>query len=161
MAFKGYVFAIAAYNEEGVGKYSSSFVIWTPEGRPTEPPQSATVSAINSTSVRVTWFPPNAGQLSGHNRGYTVQLERSAYLVRSVDAPHNTVPFDSQQHLVLDHLQKYTEYDITVTCRTSAGAVSFTIAVGVRTLEDGEFSLFVLLACLLVKRLVIGSSFVY
>ena len=42
------------------------------EGRPTASPRNLQVTAFNSTTLEVTWEPPDAQFINGRNRGYKV-----------------------------------------------------------------------------------------
>ena len=44
----------------------------TLEGHPTAPPQNLEAVAHNSTTLYVSWRPPNSQNLNGRNRGYKI-----------------------------------------------------------------------------------------
>jgi hypothetical protein len=84
------------------------------------------------------WDPPNAGEINGRNRGYTVEMRQGGVLVRSLDVDSDPTNLEGRQQWFIYQLSKYTEYTITVACKTTAGLGPYSAAVSVRTLEDGQ-----------------------
>ena len=60
-----HIVQIAANNNMGVGSYTEGAKIKTKEGVPEAPPTNLRVEAINSTTVKVSWKPPNTQQNTG------------------------------------------------------------------------------------------------
>ena len=48
----------------------------TLEGHPTAPPENLQVTAFNSTTLEVSWDPPNQQFINGRNLGYKVEGKR-------------------------------------------------------------------------------------
>ena len=55
-----------------------------------------------------------------------------------VTVPSDTSNILGRQSTVLQHLEKFTEYTISVLCYTSVGDGPVSITVSEKTLEDGE-----------------------
>ena len=78
-------------------------------------PESVDILAINTTSVEVEWFPPEAK--NGILGDYTIfwQAEEDQYF--------NTATVDNTTtSYIISHLQSCVLYNINVTAATSAGA---------------------------------------
>lgn len=71
--WKNYEIQVAAYNVKGVGVYSRSIQIKTKEGLPAAPPKEVEAEAISSTSIKVSWKPPEPWMINGINQGYKLQ----------------------------------------------------------------------------------------
>ncbi|KPM09144.1 sidekick-like protein, partial [Sarcoptes scabiei] len=144
IVWQNYQIQVAAYNEMGIGAYSSSIFVRTKEGPPASPVRSLEAEAINSTAIRVVWMPPDPQLINGINQGYKIQAwfsKNSTRKTADTDYETNTLfsvavleqpakemivppsPFqqDGLQHAIINGLEPYTNYDITVLCFTSAG----------------------------------------
>lgn len=136
--YKQYAISIAAYNEQGIGVFSNPFYVWTREGRPTAPPSQVKANSTNSTTVWVRWMPPYAGEINGINLGYTINMKQNSTLVRSLFVPSDPYNLEGEQETYIYSLQKFTWYNISIACGTSAGPGPFTAPVSIQTQEDGE-----------------------
>lgn len=138
--FQEYEIGVAAYNQMGVGVYSDSVYVRTLEGRPTIPPSGVVASAVSSTSVQLSWMPPNPQHINGINQGYRIDIRQSSNNtvppVR-VTVPSNTSNMLGIQTTYLTGLLKYTNYSITILCFTSTGEGPKTSPIKVMTLQDG------------------------
>lgn len=140
IVFQEYQVSVAAYNQQGVGVYSSWIWVRTKEGRPTAAPVNLTAQALSSTSIVLSWFPPNPQYINGISQGYNVDstiwlngsMQSSRFSIAS-----NTSNMLGLQTMLLNQLYKYMEYQFTVSCFTSAGDGPHSSSVRVRTLEDG------------------------
>lgn len=143
IVWQNYQIQVAAYNEMGVGVYSSSIYVRTKEGKPASQVRNLKAEAINSTSIKVTWIPPDPQLINGINQGYKVQawLSKNNSQYVNTDVSNNLHPLasvmfehparesivppspfqDGQQSAVIEGLEPYTIYDITALCFTSAG----------------------------------------
>ncbi|XP_071105902.1 protein sidekick-2-like isoform X1 [Haliotis cracherodii] len=136
--YSQYEVKIAAFNIKGTGNYSNAFLVWTVEGRPTAPPTNVTLTSPNSTTLLVTWLPPDPSQINGVNLGYTIELRRKT-ITQTEQAvfvpsdPNNL--YDTQEKLIFD-LRKFTEYVATIVCRTTAGPGPASPPQTARTQED-------------------------
>ncbi|XP_046802357.1 protein sidekick isoform X3 [Lucilia cuprina] len=144
ITWKDYVVQIAAYNNMGVGVYNEGAKIKTKEGVPEAPPTNVKVQAINSTAVRVTWTPPNPQQINGINQGYKIQAWRYQAIdgedreieERMITVPPSLLDPLAEQTAILNGLEKYQDYNITVLCFTDPGDGVRSFRVPVKTKED-------------------------
>ncbi|XP_054086564.1 protein sidekick isoform X3 [Zeugodacus cucurbitae] len=144
ITWKDYIVQIAAYNNMGVGAYTEGSKIKTKEGVPEAPPTFVKVSAINSTSIRVSWTPPNPQQINGINQGYKLQAWRAEIIdgePRDIEERMITVPPSlldplAEQTAIMTGLDKFTEYNITVLCFTDPGDGVSSYKIPVKTMED-------------------------
>nr|XP_014091561.1 protein sidekick isoform X15 [Bactrocera oleae] len=144
ITWKDYIVQIAAYNNMGVGAYTEGAKIKTKEGVPEAPPTFVKVSAINSTSIRVNWTPPNPQQINGINQGYKLQAWRTEIIdgePRDIEERMITVPPSlldplAEQTTIMTGLEKFTEYNITVLCFTDPGDGVSSYKIPVKTMED-------------------------
>lgn len=103
---------------------------------PSASPLSVTATAVDSTSIEVTWRPPPEKHRNGNITGYRV-LFTEALGSRAVDeAEVVTVP-PSERSYIISHLQKYTSYQIWVQAFTRIGDGPLCDVIVVRTDEDG------------------------
>ncbi|KAK8382212.1 hypothetical protein O3P69_015266 [Scylla paramamosain] len=138
--WKNYEIQVAAYNVKGVGVYSRSIQIKTKEGVPTAPPKGVEAEAVSSTSIKVSWKPPDPQMINGINQGYKLQAWRG--LPNDSTKPEKTLtvppsPYtDANESSVLEKLDKYTDYYITVLCYTHPGDGIRSKPIKIQTLED-------------------------
>lgn len=148
--FQEYQISVAACNQRGVGVYSSWINVRTNEGRPTAQPTNLTAVALSSTTVLVSWMPPNPQYINGIIQGYhidgTLQVNGTPVSARFT-IPSNTSNMLGLQTAVLNELYKYVDYRLTVVCFTSVGDGPRSSPVRVHTLEDGGFYCAALSAC--------------
>lgn len=143
ITFKDYEISISAYNRKGVGVYSESIRVRTHEGVPSASATGVRAQPLNSTAVRVWWTPPDPQKINGVNQGYKVSAWKELPEGNSVQVPFLTMevppsPFDplAEQSAILEGLQKYKIYHITVLCFTNPGDGPLSRAVTVRTEQD-------------------------
>ena len=79
MIWKNYEIQVAGYNIKGVGVYSRSIQIKTKEGVPAASPKEVEAEAISSTSIKVSWKPPDPWMINGINQGYKLQAWQGKY----------------------------------------------------------------------------------
>ncbi len=112
----------------------------TREGVPSAAPTGVRAQAVDSSVVRVWWYPPDPQKINGINQGYKLQAWR--YAENSGGGPGDpdadgdgarrrpeatvTVAPDllnplSEQTSVIDGLRPWTAYNVTVLCFTSPG----------------------------------------
>ncbi|KAK4323993.1 hypothetical protein Pmani_005348 [Petrolisthes manimaculis] len=136
--WKDYEIQVAAYNIKGVGVYSRSIRIKTKEGVPAAPPKDVEALAVSSTSIKVSWKPPDPWMINGINQGYKIQAWKN--LPDDINKPEKTLtvpPYpDAHESAELTGLDKYTEYYITVLCFTHPGDGNRSQPIKLRTLED-------------------------
>jgi protein sidekick len=135
ITWKDYIVQVAAYNNMGVGVFTEGARIKTKEGIPEAPPSDVRVKVINSTSINVTWKPPNPQQINGINQGYKITAS-SGENVKTVKVAPNLINPLEEQNCTLISLKKYTSYNITVLCFTHPGEGVSSSPILVRTFED-------------------------
>ncbi|XP_031349288.1 protein sidekick isoform X2 [Photinus pyralis] len=148
ITWKDYVVQIAAYNNKGVGVFTDGSKIKTKEGVPESPPIIEKVEAVTSTAVQVWWIPPDPQKINGINQGYKLQSWRYDLLedrnaeTKMITVHPNLLDPLAKQTTVIDGLEKFTEYNITVLCFTNPGDGEISDFVPIKTLEDvpGEVS---------------------
>ena len=123
ITWKDYEVQIAAYNGKGTGSYSAAIKVKTREGVPSAPPTNIRAQAVESSIVRVWWYPPDPQKINGINQGYKLQAwhgdaEKAA---ATVSVPPDLLNPLSEQSSVIDGLRPWTAYNITVLCFTSPG----------------------------------------
>lgn len=112
------------------------FLKKTGQSVPSAPPQDITCTSPSSTSILVSWAPPPLEFQNGVITGYSIQYsttERNKTSKR-IDG----IPPESSPHL-LENLDKWTEYGITIRAQTEAGDGPESLQLLIRTEEDGMF----------------------
>ncbi|XP_055390625.1 protein sidekick isoform X4 [Condylostylus longicornis] len=144
ITWKDYAVQIAAYNNMGVGVFTEAAKIKTKEGIPEAPPTNLKVVPYNSTAVKVSWKPPNPQQINGINQGYKIQAwkydinegEEYECEARMITVPPSLVDPLAEQTAILDGLDKFTSYNVTVLCFTDPGDGVRSDMIPVKTMED-------------------------
>ncbi|KAL4705138.1 hypothetical protein ACJJTC_018709 [Scirpophaga incertulas] len=142
ITWKDYNVQIAAYNDKGLGVFSESYTIKTKEGVPEAAPDGARCEPFNSTAITVWWTPPNPQKINGINQGYKLQAwrwdEKQGENIeeRLVSVPPNLLDPLTEQSALIDGLDKFTEYNISVLCFTEPGDGPRSNFVLIRTKED-------------------------
>lgn len=104
---------------------------------PSAPPQDITCTSPSSTSILVSWAPPPLEFQNGVITGYSIQYsttEASNKVSKRIDG----IPPESSPYL-LENLEKWTEYGVTVRAQTEAGDGPESLQLLIRTEEDGMF----------------------
>ncbi|XP_042564818.1 receptor-type tyrosine-protein phosphatase S isoform X2 [Clupea harengus] len=130
-----YLFSLAAISKSGIGAFTSEISQKTSQAKPSAPPQDVKCSGASSTSLLVSWLPPSAESQNGELTGYVVShqvegAEVGAGELRVPDAP------PSAQQLVLQGLEKWTQYSVSVAASTSKGRGPYSDPLVCRTDED-------------------------
>ncbi|XP_056891551.1 protein tyrosine phosphatase receptor type Db isoform X4 [Takifugu flavidus] len=131
--FSAYVFQLAAKSKHGIGAYTNELSVDTPQTLPSAPPQDVACTSPSSTSILVSWAPPPPEFQNGVITGYTVQYSNTEGI--KVSKRTERIPPESSSYL-LENLQKWTEYGITVRAQTEAGEGPESLQLLVRTEED-------------------------
>ncbi|XP_055334762.1 protein sidekick-like [Paramacrobiotus metropolitanus] len=139
--WKMYEIQMAACNNKGTGIWSDSVRVKTQEGVPEAAPTDVVATPLSSTSLSVSWKPPDPQHINGVNQGYRVEVwlrpvNTSGGAIKKIEVAPS--PYDPSERLstVVDSLDKYTAYSVTVLCFTGAGSGPKSIAVPVTTMED-------------------------
>ena len=141
ITWKDYEVQIAAYNRKGTGTYTDPIKMKTREGVPSAPPTNVRAEATGSTTVKVWWQPPDPQKINGINQGYKLQAWRGD--PKTISKPQRTVTVHpnllsplSEQTAVIENLDPWTAYNITVLCFTSPGDGARSAGELVRTHQD-------------------------
>ncbi|XP_058496351.1 protein tyrosine phosphatase receptor type Db isoform X6 [Solea solea] len=131
--FSTYTFQLAAKSKHGIGAYTNEVFIDTPQTLPSAPPQDITCTSPTSTSILVSWAPPPLEFQNGIITGYSIQYSTTEgnKTTRRVDG----IPLESSPYL-LENLEKWTEYGITIRAQTEAGDGPESLQLLIRTEED-------------------------
>ncbi|NXO05323.1 PTPRD phosphatase, partial [Rhinopomastus cyanomelas] len=129
-----YLFRLAARSPQGLGASTAEISARTMQSKPSAPPQDISCTSPSSTSILVSWKPPPVEKQNGIITGYSIK-----YIgIDGEDVkPHEIlgISSDSTQYL-LEQLEKWTEYRISVTAHTDVGPGPESLAVLIRTDED-------------------------
>lgn len=102
---------------------------------PTGPPQEVKCYSPSSTNILVSWRPPPVELQNGIITQYTINYaatEGEDTAARQIP----DIPPEISQYL-LENLEKWTEYRVTVTAHTDVGAGPESLPQIIRTEEDG------------------------
>ncbi|NXH15845.1 PTPRD phosphatase, partial [Bucco capensis] len=129
-----YLFRLAARSPQGLGASTAEISARTMQSKPSAPPQDITCTSPSSTSILVSWKPPPVEKQNGIITEYSIK-----YIgIDGEDVkPHEIlgISSDSTQYL-LEQLEKWTEYRISMTAHTDVGPGPESLAVLIRTDED-------------------------
>uniref|UniRef100_A0A7N8XS09 protein-tyrosine-phosphatase n=1 Tax=Mastacembelus armatus TaxID=205130 RepID=A0A7N8XS09_9TELE len=131
--FSTYTFQLAARSKHGIGAYTNEVSIDTPQTLPSAPPQDITCTSPSSTSILVSWAPPPLEFQNGIITGYSIQYSTAEG--NKTSKRIDEVPPESSPYL-LENLEKWTEYGITVRAQTEAGDGPESLQLLIRTEED-------------------------
>ncbi|XP_044124229.1 receptor-type tyrosine-protein phosphatase S isoform X3 [Bufo gargarizans] len=129
-----YIFRLAARSNQGQGAWTSDVKERTMQSKPSAPPQDVKCVSSKSTTILVSWQPPPAESHNGILAGYSVRygaLDFEDPVPKEVkDIPPQTT------QILLEALEKWTEYRITVVAHTAVGPGPESSPIVVRTDED-------------------------
>ncbi|NXV49982.1 PTPRD phosphatase, partial [Uria aalge] len=135
-----YLFRLAARSPQGLGASTAEISARTMQSKPSAPPQDISCTSPSSTSILVSWKPPPVEKQNGIITEYSIK-----YIgIDGEDVkPHEIlgISSDSTQYL-LEQLEKWTEYRISVTAHTDVGPGPESLAVLIRTDEDDTFHIY-------------------
>ena len=103
---------------------------------PSSPPENPKCDVLSSTSIYVTWSPPNKEGQNGKIRGYKV-------FYTPLEDYHEKSPLvatTANQYFTIDNARKYTNYTISVLAFTLMGDGVSTKNFNCITHEDGKSS---------------------
>uniref|UniRef100_A0A672MVY5 Receptor-type tyrosine-protein phosphatase S n=1 Tax=Sinocyclocheilus grahami TaxID=75366 RepID=A0A672MVY5_SINGR len=130
--FTTYTFQLAARSKHGIGAYTNEISAETPQ---TPPPQEVKCTSPSSTSILVSWKPPPVELQNGIMTRYTVQYAATEGDDTSLHQVLDIPP--EKYHYLLENLEKWTEYRVTVSAHTEAGEGPESLPQLIRTEEDG------------------------
>ncbi|EMP24215.1 Receptor-type tyrosine-protein phosphatase S, partial [Chelonia mydas] len=129
-----YTVRVLAFTSVGDGPLSDPIQVKTQQGEPSAPPQDINCVSTRSTAILVSWRPPPAESQNGVLAEYSVRyraLDSEDTELKEV----NDIPPTTNQ-ILLEQLEKWTEYRITVVAHTEVGPGPESSPVVVRTDED-------------------------
>lgn len=107
----------------------------THQPEPSGPPQEVKCYSSSSTSILVRWRPPPIESQNGIITQYTIQYAATEGEDTGTQQTHGISPQSSQY--LLENLDKWTEYRVTVMAHTDVGAGPESLPQLIRTEEDG------------------------
>lgn len=107
----------------------------THQPEPSGPPQEVKCYSSSSTSILVRWRPPPIESQNGIITQYTIQYAVTEGEDTGTQQIHGISPQSSQY--LLENLDKWTEYRVTVMAHTDVGAGPESLPQLIRTEEDG------------------------
>ncbi|TRY94560.1 hypothetical protein DNTS_024378 [Danionella cerebrum] len=132
--FTSYSFQLAARSKHGIGAYTSEILAETPQTLPSAPPQEVKCISSSSTSILVSWKPPPVEFQNGVLTKYTIhygETEGEDTSLKQVSVDPSEV---NEYHL--ENLEKFTEYQLTMSVHTKAGEGPESPPLLIRTEED-------------------------
>uniref|UniRef100_A0A087Y2A2 protein-tyrosine-phosphatase n=1 Tax=Poecilia formosa TaxID=48698 RepID=A0A087Y2A2_POEFO len=130
-----YSFSLAAISNKGIGAFTNELVQRTSQAKPSAAPEGVSCESVSSTSLGVSWRPPRAEAQNGELAGYELKYQRVSGETQGfeVDGPPITA---QQRQIVLEGLEKWSWYNITLAASTAEGTGPRSPAVLCRTHED-------------------------
>ncbi|XP_039293021.1 protein sidekick isoform X1 [Nilaparvata lugens] len=89
----------------------------TIQAPPSHPPRNVTVRAMSANELRVRWIPLQASDWFGNPRGYNISCKEVNGRAHSVTIEDST----ANSH-ILDNLEEFAQYEITVTAFNDVGS---------------------------------------
>ena len=99
---------------------------------PSSPPTSVASSVLSSSTVQLSWNPPDPTGQNGRITSYTVIVSNIA---TSETITHTTSAITTS--LVVSGLSAFTAHECYIAANTSVGMGPFTTKIVFKTLEDG------------------------
>uniref|UniRef100_A0A7I4YSC4 Basement membrane-specific heparan sulfate proteoglycan core protein n=1 Tax=Haemonchus contortus TaxID=6289 RepID=A0A7I4YSC4_HAECO len=121
ITWREYEIQVAAYNHRGLGVFSKSIDVTTAEGVPTQAPKNVIANVLNSTAVEVTFTAPDQQRVPGVNLGYKVEFWKGVPLHSDLYRQVLVDPTSTDLKVIVDDLEKFGHYNLTVLCYTSPG----------------------------------------
>ncbi|XP_068176442.1 receptor-type tyrosine-protein phosphatase S isoform X3 [Antennarius striatus] len=134
-----YHFSLAAVSIKGIGAFTNDISQKTLQAKPSAPPQDIKCSSTSSTTLLVSWHPPPLESQNGVLVGYRVHYH---VVGQSEGANDDDDPMEEpkilapEEQTVLQRLEKWTQYRITVSAFTVIGSGPESEPLTCRTDED-------------------------
>ncbi|XP_063311672.1 receptor-type tyrosine-protein phosphatase S isoform X2 [Pelobates fuscus] len=129
-----YVFRLAARSTQGMGAWTLDIKERTKQSKPSAPPQDVKCVSTRSTTILVSWQPPPAESQNGILAGYSVRYQALDSEETELKEVKDIQPQSTQ--ILLESLEKWTAYRITVVAHTEIGPGPESSPVVIRTDED-------------------------
>lgn len=110
------------------------------QSEPSAAPEGVSCESASSTSLRVSWKPPPLEGQNGVLAGYELSYQRLSGTGAGAQGQEvKALPVPAQQRQTLvERLEKWSWYNITIAASTASGAGPSSLAVLCRTDEDGK-----------------------
>lgn len=131
-----YAFRLAARSPQGLGAFTAVVRQRTLQAKPSAPPQDVKCTSLRSTAILVSWRPPPPETHNGALVGYSVRYRPLGSEDPDPKEVNNIPPTTTQ--ILLEALEKWTEYRVTAVAYTEVGPGPESSPVVVRTDEDGK-----------------------
>ncbi|XP_049453508.1 receptor-type tyrosine-protein phosphatase S-like isoform X7 [Epinephelus fuscoguttatus] len=133
-----YSFSLAAISTKGIGAFTNELVQRTSQAKPSAAPEGVSCESASSTSLRVSWRPPPMEGQNGELAGYELRYQRVSGAGGGGQGQEvKGLPIPAQQgQAVLEGLEKWSLYNITMAAFTSEGTGPSSLAVICKTDED-------------------------
>ncbi|XP_029684533.1 receptor-type tyrosine-protein phosphatase S isoform X4 [Takifugu rubripes] len=134
-----YHFSLAAISNKGIGAFTNEISQKTFQAKPSAPPQDIKCSSTSSTTLRVSWRPPPLESQNGALAGYRVHyqvLGPSDGGSVDQDFLQEASTSASEEQVVLQRLEKWTQYRVSVSASTVVGPGPESEPLICRTDED-------------------------
>ncbi|XP_058886154.1 receptor-type tyrosine-protein phosphatase delta-like isoform X7 [Acipenser ruthenus] len=132
--FTNYFFRLAARSSYGQGAATTEISAETPQTQPSAPPQDIKCTSPSSTSILVSWLPPPVELQNGIITKYSIQY--AAIEGEDTNPHHISDLFPETSQYLLEELEKWTEYRVTVSAHTEVGPGPESLPQLIRTDED-------------------------
>jgi len=146
-----YEVSISCFNAACLGPFSDGLQFTVNDDVLETPPTSVSAVPVNSTSIQVSFLPPQFTERSDLyyvitatrtvTSNVTSQVIDDERISAGTVAVHGRLFNDSKHSDYVDGLDKFSEYYVTVQCVTDNAAGPVSSAVTVRTLDDGMYVL--------------------
>uniref|UniRef100_A0A672JSY4 protein-tyrosine-phosphatase n=1 Tax=Salarias fasciatus TaxID=181472 RepID=A0A672JSY4_SALFA len=134
-----YRFSLAANSNKGIGAFTNDISHKTLQAKPSAPPQDIKCSSTSSTTLLVSWHPPPLKSQNGDLVGYRVRYQvvgLSEGAGDDVEATEEPMVPATEEQVLLQRLEKWTQYLITVSASTVNGSGPESESLICRTDED-------------------------
>jgi len=141
-----YEVSLSCYNAACVGPVTDSVQFTVYDDVLQTAPTNVTARPVNSTCIQVSFLPPPFTDRSDlyyvitASRSQWTRVKREQADASAAVAVRGRLIADTVQSVSVTGLDKYTEYDVTVQCRTDIAAGPRSAPISVRTLDDGMSS---------------------
>uniref|UniRef100_A0A665WYY6 protein-tyrosine-phosphatase n=1 Tax=Echeneis naucrates TaxID=173247 RepID=A0A665WYY6_ECHNA len=134
-----YRFSLAAISIKGIGAFTNDVSQKTLQAKPSAPPQDIQCSTTSSTTLLVSWRPPPLRSQNGDLVGYRVHYQvagPSDGVGDDGEAMEEPMVPASDEQVLLQRLEKWTQYRVTVSALTVIGPGPESEPLICRTDED-------------------------
>ncbi|XP_038126657.1 receptor-type tyrosine-protein phosphatase S-like isoform X3 [Cyprinodon tularosa] len=140
-----YSFSLAAISNKGIGAFTNEVVQRTSQAKPSAAPEGVSCESVSSTSLRVSWQPPQLEAQNGELAGYELKYQRVSGTGEEEEAGGGESQGSEvekfliaahQRQTVLEGLEKWSWYNITLAASTAEGIGPSSPPILCRTDED-------------------------